>query len=212
MTPAERTIHNAWAHTRRADNAAAMLAAGFASEAKRKLALRTLSAAWEALRDNISDALLADRDTEAGMSQALTDLYYALPFDLHHWRPKHSADHPAWAEQVEALVDLRAAIKAAPVEPTPPREDHPILVAARDAVGVDLEALRDRRVKQYTDALDLGRKLGGLPVYVNRVWCQNYARTVWVRLDWFLEGRRVPFNTIAAAYDRLVREGVIKPD
>lgn len=210
MTPAERTAYNTKLHAERTDAAAALLAAGFASEAKRKAALDTLSAGWRALRDNISAALLADRDTEAGMSQALTDLYYALPFDLHHWRSKHSADHPAWAEQVEALVDLRAAIKAAPVEPKPAREDHPLLVIARVVPdALDWESLRDRRVRQYADALDLGRRLGGLPVNVHRVWCVNYAGTEWVRLDWYLKGRRVQFSVVAAAYDRLVREGVI---
>ena len=37
----------------------------------------------------------------------------------------------------------------------------------------------------------------------------NYAGTEWVRLDWYLKGRRVQFSVVAAAYDRLVREGVI---
>src|SRR4029077_14816759 len=105
----------------------------------------------------------------------------AMPFDLHLWRAKHAealAALPAFVADVEALVDLRAAIKAAPVEPKPARVDHPLLVAARSTAGLHLVALRDRRVKQYTDALDLGRTWKALPASVHRVFCCNYAGTV----------------------------------
>jgi hypothetical protein len=62
--------------------------------------------------------------------------------------------------------------------------------------------LRDRK----------GEPLKGLPVSVNRVFCGNYAGTTWVRIDWFLSGNRVPFSTVAAAYQTLVDEGVIVED
>ena len=147
------------------------------------------------------------------------ELYWGVPMDLHVWKPKVAAKFAAYPEFVadcDALADLRAAIKVAPVEPKPVREDHPLLVLARKEPEsfVDL----NRRLQgEYRDALDLGRTLRdrkgapleGLPVNVHRVFCANYGGTTWVRLDWFLSGRRVAFSVIAAAYDALVREGVI---
>ena len=205
--------------TKYADRAAAALASGFASEARRKEALSALSAAYDATRREFSDRLLEAFPAtgefprvERGM--AFDELYWGVPMDLHIWKPKVAAKFAAYPEFVadcDALADLRAAIKDALVEPKPVREDHPLLVFARSA-NVDLAALRDRRVKQYEDALDLGRKLGGLPVSIRRRWCRNYGGTTWVRIDWFLRGERVPFNTIAAAYQRLVDEGVIAED
>jgi hypothetical protein len=190
-----------------ADRASLALDMGFKSEAARKTALDHVSTAWRSVRDIAQHTMLA----APGYADdpAARERYFAFPMDLHHWRPKHDAAYPDAAEAVAPLLSLRAAIKAAPVEPKPIREDHPLLKLARSAAGIDLIALRDRRVKQYQDALDLGRRFKGLPVSVNRVWCSNYGGTVWVRLDWYLRGERTPFGTIAAAYDALVREGTI---
>jgi hypothetical protein len=223
LTTEEAIAYNTRRAAECADKAAALLEAGFASEARRKEALDYASRAYQNGRDAARDTLLPGLWNAEGTErdEAVLALLDAMPFDLHLWRAKHAqalaSACPAWVAQVAALVELRAAIKAAPVEPRPVAQEHPLLVEARKTMGVDLAALRDRRVAQYTDALDLGRTLRdrkgeplqGLPVYVHRVWCCNYAGTVWVRLDWELNGRRVPFSTVAAAYDTLVREGTI---
>lgn len=192
--------------------------AGFAAEARRKEAQASVSRAYYHARQLCWGQLLDDfpafQDADGVWQRAepFAALDDAFPFDLHLWRPKHAAilanRYPLFVALVSELSELRAAIKEAMVEPKPVREDHPLLIQAREAAGIDPAKLRQR----YEDTLDLGRKLKGLPVSVHRVFCSNYAGSRWIRLDWYLRGRRTPFSIIAAAYDTLVREGTIKED
>jgi hypothetical protein len=216
MTREEEAAYHSRRMADQIERATAAIAAGsFTSAARQKEALGHLNSAYEHLRSMAHGVAVQagwDRMPEGARIAEWTDAEQAIldmPFGLHQWRPKHSAACPEQAEGVESLLAMRDEIKAMPIDPRPVREDHPLLIEARKEAGVDLAALRDRRVKQYQDALDFGRTFGGLPVGVTRVWCRNYAGTVWVRLDWHMNGRRVPFNTIAAAYDKLVREGSI---
>ena len=211
MTPAERIAYNAKRHADRADKAAAALAAGFASEANRKLALQNLGAAWDALKWMALDALIAERQGRAP-TLAESDAYSTLLMDLHHWLPKTSAAYPAWAADVEALVDLRAAIKAAPVEPTPPREDHPLLGRSPAAAGGGHRRACATAGRSNTPTRStLGRKLKGGPlVYVGpSVGMPELRPHGLVRLNWSSAAGGRLSSTIAAAYDRLVREGAI---
>jgi hypothetical protein len=194
-----------------------LLEAGFASEARRKEALGWLSRAYERARRAFSDQLLEGfpADPDGVRASPFEELYWGVPMELHQWRPgKHGAlfaAYPAFAAQAYELTEIRDAIKAAMVDPRPAGTDHPLLTLAKTA-EVDLAALRERRARTYRDTLDMGRRLGGLPVSVSRVFCANYGGTSWVRLDWYLRGKRTPFSIIAAAYDALVREGSIKED
>lgn len=90
----------------------------FATKAARKEALDKLSRAYDKCRDVIQNAYLAipnDKRTEAQ-----TEVYYG-PYQLNHWRAKHSAavlnEFPSLAStvaEIEALVKAREAVKAAP--------------------------------------------------------------------------------------------------
>jgi len=215
-TAEEERAYHARRYAEMADRATAALAApSFTAASRQKEALAFVGSAYDHLRSiAVHDARHAAwaRMPEGARFAEYTDAEEAIldmPFGLHQWRAKHSAACPEQAEAVESLVAMREAIKAMPIEPKPVREEHPLLRVARDEAGVDLDALRNRTMKQYQDALDLGRKFKGLPVSVYRVFCVNYAGTTWLRLDWYLRGQRVPFNTIAAAYEQLVREGTI---
>ncbi|HEY1878448.1 MAG TPA: hypothetical protein VGG68_00800 [Caulobacteraceae bacterium] len=194
-----------------------LLEAGFASEARRKEALGWTSRAYETARRALCDLILANFPADAdGVRKApFEELYWGIPMELHQWRPgKHGAlfgAFPAFVEQAANLLELRDAIKAAVVDPRPPRTDHPLLAEARISAEAEA-ALQTRHARTYQDTLDMGRRLGGLPVSVNRVFCANHGGTVWVRLDWYLRGERTAFSIIAAAYDQLVREGAIKED
>jgi hypothetical protein len=196
-----------------ADQASALLAAGFASEARRKEALALVSRAYDRLHRALLDQLIEQfpRDDDGVRAEPFEDLYWGHPSELHLWKPRHIEQFRAYPEVVaeaKALFLLRGEIKAALIDAKPVRQDHPLLVFARSA-NVDLAALRERREGEYRDALDLGRKLAGLPVNVHRVFCCNYGGAQWVRLDWYLSGKRTAFSVIAAAYAKLVEEGVI---
>jgi len=197
---------------RKTDAATAALARGFFSEANRKDALASVTRAFDGLNEALRDELLNTyphrEDGERG--EVFEALYWSQPA-AHNWNAKAAARfaaYPDYCAKAEALAALRAEIKAAPVEPKPVREDHALLIEVRKNAPTP-EELSKLRGEQYSDTLDLGRKLKGLPVSVHRVFCMNYARTTWVRFDWYLRGNRVPFSIIAAAYEQLVREGTI---
>jgi hypothetical protein len=202
---------------RRTDAAIAALAQGFKSEANRKAANADIARAFDDLTSNLRDELIAaypTRNEDEAVGVEFNALYWHLPAGAHVWNAKAAARFaafPDYCAKVEALAALRVEIKAAPIEPKPVREDHPLLVEARKNAPSFAE-LNAKRGEQYRDALNIGRVFKGLPVSVNRIFCVNYAGTQWMRLDWFLNDRRVPFSVIAAAHDQLVREGVIKEE
>lgn len=100
------------------DVARAEVVGTFKTKAARKEALDKLSRAYDKCRDKLQNTYLAL--CEAERTQAKTDVYYG-PYQLNHWRPKHSAavlkEFPALAStvaEIEALVKARDAVKAAP--------------------------------------------------------------------------------------------------
>lgn len=180
--------------------------AGFASEAKRKEALGYVNSAFDALTDAMRSALLDNRP------ENFDALYWGAPMYPHQWTAKHCAlfaAYPEFVAQAQSCRDLRDAMKAAPVAPkAAPVEEHAAVVTVRKSLQEQMDAMRAR----YTQVVNVGRILGGMPVSVRGFYCQNEAGTVWVRMDWYFHGRRTSQNVILAAYDTLVREGVIKPE
>jgi hypothetical protein len=90
----------------------------FATKAARKEALDKLSRAYDKCRNVIQGAYLALPHAER--TEAKTEVYYG-PYQLNHWRAKHSAavlnEFPSLAStvaEIEALVKAREAVKAAP--------------------------------------------------------------------------------------------------
>lgn len=90
----------------------------FATKAARKEALDKLSRAYDKCRNVIQTAYLALPNSER--TEAKTEVYYG-PYQLNHWRAKHSAlvlnEFPQLAStvaEIEALVKAREAVKAAP--------------------------------------------------------------------------------------------------
>lgn len=189
--------------------------AGFKSEAARKLALNELTRAFEyGVRKPIHAKLLAIPHHKRG--EGWNELYYGAPDYPHAWTAKVAdryIDHPEARDFAAECVELRNAIKAATIAPRPPVEDHPLLTKVRKTFMDEMKARR----ANFDNIIDIsraiagkrGEPLKGLPVSVRGHYCQNYGGTTWVRLDWYLRGERTAFSVIAAAYDQLVREGVI---
>jgi len=97
----------------------APIAGAYRTKIEQKRALEGLNNAYSKLGRIIKDHYLNAR--VKGGEQA-TELYYAIPFDLHCWRAKHTAlvldVYPELAKEVEAieiLVTNRNEIKARPV-------------------------------------------------------------------------------------------------
>lgn len=100
------------------DVKAAKVVGTFATKAARKDALDKLSRQYDKARDTIQEAYLAL--SHAQRTEAKTEVYYG-PYQLNHWRPKHSMlvlnEFPSLAatvKEIEDLVAAREAVKAAP--------------------------------------------------------------------------------------------------
>lgn len=97
----------------------APIAGAFRTKAAQKAELEGLSRTYNELVRQIKDHYLAHDRAHHDAGEAL---YFALPFELHHWRAKHSAHvaavYPHFAsvaEAIDILVINRNEIKARPV-------------------------------------------------------------------------------------------------
>jgi hypothetical protein len=100
------------------DVATATVVGTYKTKAARKEALDKLNRAYEKCRTTVQNAYLALPHAER--TEAKTEVYYG-PYQLNHWRAKHSAavlnEFPSLAStvaEIEALVKAREAVKAAP--------------------------------------------------------------------------------------------------
>ncbi|RWX72563.1 hypothetical protein [Mesorhizobium sp. M2A.F.Ca.ET.039.01.1.1] len=190
-------------------SAQAAYEAGFLSMAAKKRATDDLSRAYEAVRDQITSAILRDRGpmTTAPTEEEtrLTDLYYSIPFDLHQVRDRHFealAAYPAF-EIVRDFIAMRAAIKAAPIAPAPVKPE--IEVKAEKVRRSIIEEMQ-RHKQQYVRGLEVARLFGGLPVSVNAHWVNGHKGAVFLRHFFYLRGELTPLNTIIAIAETIERE------
>lgn len=190
-------------------SAAALINAGEATKSKVKEACEHLARAYDKVTHEIHDILLADRSIEDWDA-----LYWNIPA-LHNWKPRHDEmfkGFPVQAAQAAALANLRTEVKALPI-------------IAREAKGPTAEAqIKARVLKSFTEwaanrraqfdwakaicdaAEEVRPGVLRLPVSINHVYCCNAHGTQWVRIDWFMNGTRTPFQVIAAAADAAMRE------
>jgi hypothetical protein len=176
---------------------------GFSSEAARKSALAQINRAWEMNAETIREDLL--RVDHAARDDAWRAHYWSFPDYPHQWTAKAAtmfAGWPAQAAKAAELAELRAAVKAAPIERLAPVEAHPRAAAAQRAMSDELARIR----ANVTHAVELGRIFEGLPVSASGHYCQNAGGTAWIRVDYYLAGRRTALGVILAAADRLERE------
>jgi hypothetical protein len=94
----------------------APIAGAFRTKIAQKRELEALGRAYSELVKDIKDTYLEKRDVKGKA------MYFALPFDLHQWRTKHSLqvldiypEHKPQVDAIEILVINRNEIKARPV-------------------------------------------------------------------------------------------------
>jgi hypothetical protein len=183
--------------------------AGFTSKSGQKAAAADVTRAYEMVRREVMDELLAlPRDAGEWQNPAAADLYWDFPSYPHQWRAKHAAQlldvlpgREATVAQIAGLVDLRAAILATPVVPVERKLDG----QREAAVQVSIRDLMARRREQYNRALDLAELFGGLQVSANVHLVTNEHGTTFLRAFFYLRGQFTPLNVILAAADELAR-------
>lgn len=185
---------------------------GLNCEARRKEVLGDLNSAFEMQRRVIMDAALAarvDKGDRYEMPAEIEKIYWDMPDYPHIWKPKHAEmvragmgdAQDAVIAEIEKIVELRAAVKAAPVNPAPVKEMNPMEVRAR----AKIEEIMAKRKADYVEALELGEIFGGLPVSVNAHIVHGHKGAVFWRYFYYLHGKFVALNVILAAAQELER-------
>lgn len=189
------------------DRATARFEAGFTSKAAQQEALRDLNSAFELLKRDIT-GLVLDIEHDARTADH-DDVYWNLADYPHNWKAKHSAlalrvfpQTAATVAQIEALVEFRAAVKAAPVVKAERKTD----TAKIEAVTKSIRDLMERRQEQYNNALRLHDIFGGLPVHANVHYVTNQHGTTFLRAFYYLDGQLTPLGIIIAAAEAKARE------
>lgn len=201
---------------------------GFTTKSAKKEALDDLNRAYDLIREPIHDtaiklALAAHPEVNTYQSftpeiKAYYDAInvYDMPFGLHQVRDRHLnaiKDITDQVKTIQDLIELRLAIK-----------DSEVAVREAKTEGLEqkirrtiLEEITARKEKfdvakrivelfgEFTKDED-GRDVVLLPLSVNHVYCMNMFGSHWIRIDWYLRGKKTAFNTIMAAAEQVQRE------
>lgn len=217
------TIAQAEARIAKAEAAAAVLInAGETIKAKAKETTDLLSRAYAAVREIHNDKVVREaaaahpgNDDESWKAYSAAVYSRDLPFDLHHIR---SEKHRSFAEstgswkQIEALVNLRAEVKAIPIVirkskgPTVEEQIKTRVLKSFAELSADRKAAFDWAKAIIAAAEEVKPGVRRLPIGVHHVYCMNEHGTQWVRIDWFLNGHRTAFQVIAAAVQAVEAE------
>lgn len=121
--------------------------AGFATKTAKTNALAALGRAFDILRERIAQMCLDSGGPERQMPKPQQELYWAMPYQLNNWRPKHAAqvaklfnEGAQIAAQIDRLVELRAQIndaEVAPKAPTKAAREESIRLSATGKVYAD---------------------------------------------------------------------------
>lgn len=183
-----------------------LLNAGFASKAAQKKALDEVSRAYEIVKREIANALLADRSIGG---ENWNDLYYG-PLYIHEFSEKRQAAYlPFFPEQiaiVRRLRELRDAIKSAAI--VPPAKDEAKAVEKR--VVEAIKARMERLGVRFLEAINLCEvcedfvAIKGLSA--NSHYVTNDRGTTFLRTFYYLNGKLTPLNLIIAAAEEAARQ------
>jgi hypothetical protein len=181
---------------------------GFNTMADKKRCLEDVSRAYDVARHLISDGLLNLRSTGAMTDEDMQPLYWAVPFQLNHYRPKHSdmfrGFFPEAVETIEYLVQLREQVKAQPIVKVAPK------VSVEQAIKVEyiektLAQIFAYNMAQYERGLKINEVFGGLHVSVTPHWVFRDGGK-FIRYFYFMEGKMTALNTILAVMQTIADE------
>ena len=171
----------------------------FAAKAHQKEALGYLNLAYENVRNANQTWQLAPE------TRATDEDYWALPFDLHQIRDKHTRlFKDDLCADLARLVELRRLFKNAQVVKPAPKDDR--ITAKQKEVTDTVVDMIKRRTAQYHQAVELGRLFGDLPVSVTPHLVTNEYNTTFTRCFYYLAGKFTPLQVILGAMDTLARE------
>ena len=191
------------------------LNAGFSSKSAAKAASDDVTRAFEVLDRELKDACLAARTVVEGatgmfggtaydMTPEVNAVYWDFPSYPHQFKAKHAElVRAAFGDRFDdliakafELVELREAIKAAPI--TPPAKNEAKVIEAR--IVESIRARMERLQVRYLEAIDLcelvgdeGFRMKGLSA--NSHYVTNEHGTTFLRTFYYLQGKLTPLNS-----------------
>jgi hypothetical protein len=214
------------------DEVEAALDSGFKSKSQKNEATSKLGRIWERITDKISSAindkiwddyaakgLTTDFDEFGNLPAAYIQWQETfaeperekgeLPMSLSHVRDKHLEKirtyFPEHYEDVLYIKNLLDTIKTAEVTPLPPKSD-PLEKKVEGRVKSLFDQMAKRQ-QQFTDAVEMGKLFGGLPVSAYAHWGRSKYGRDFVRVFYYLNGRVTPLSVIIAAAQALEDKG-----
>lgn len=177
-----------------------VLAAGEGSKAFIKRGLEAVNYLYDMVRDDVYSTMGYDNH---------------LPMYPHEVR---EAKHKEWFgdfwPRVAELVETREALRALPILTRQPKQE-----------GVETKIRRTilDEIKARKEGFDIAKRIvelfaefttneyglpvvKGLPLHCDYVYCSNQFGTHWIRIDWYLSGRKTAFNSIMAACEQVKAE------
>lgn len=185
----------------------------YPSKAAQKRVLDDLNRAYDAARDAYGDLYRVElfANDAKGWTAADRAAFLAecdVPFDLHLVRESHIARLRIYSVEIADLVvrlrDTREAVRETAIEP--PIKTGLAIEERKIEISNSIRAEMERLGRMYDSALYVGRLFGGLNVSANVHLVTNAHGTTFVRAFYYVDGRRMPLNTILAAADTLARE------
>jgi hypothetical protein len=185
--------------------ATAAFDAGFASKAAQKRALDDLNRAFDREREGHGadyrvELFANDEAHGENWDRAAFLDARDVPFDLHHVRERHLAIFAMYsrgrAATVRDLVELRAAIKAAPIATVEPKSKP--LEELSKKVDKSLAEIMDMRRAQYREGIELVEVFGQLPVTMSVHVVHGHKGAIFPRRFFFMAGKLTPLNVILA--------------
>lgn len=186
---------------RHTETVSKVLEAGEGSKAFIKTGMEALSYLYEIEREDFNNKTNFENCWE-------------IPYSLAHIRTeKHQTifgDH--WTRIAE-LAEMRTTIKSFPIITRPTKEEG-VEQKIRRTILEEIKARKEnfdiaKRIVELFGEFTKdshGREIVLLPLHCEYVYCTNYFGTSWIRIDWYLRGKKTAFQLIMGAVDEVRRE------
>lgn len=171
---------------------------GFKNKSQKNEAMKLLNSIYYDKRRIVSEFILGlrENDIELHDEEKLSEIYWAIPFNLHQFKNKHSEmlceiGLSELANEIKELADLREQFKEAEVKP---RQN---TLKKHEELLVEVESLADYQAKlRFLNNIIENNNLKDLHISLNRVQCVNQFGTIFIRNLYYLNGRVIPLNEL----------------
>lgn len=176
------------------------VAKGFFSKAEQKRAMGHLNSAYYWLRDMLTDAIIAAKNSGWNLTERKFPSIFEIPYDLANWKPaKHSKMYECFQDQavslINELLEMREAYKQMPIVKKPVSSHARLQAAVKEKVG-NIRGM-------IVEGVRLAEIFGNLPISVNVHSVYFGEGREYLRCFYFMNGKITKLGTILAIMEEL---------